>query len=657
MKEQENQLSVEETAAQLFVKFQERYYLGARKHLQQEIRQCSEQIKGNVDRVKDVDGYAQSSMLKQFSDQTLSTAVQINQLSEGLDQPFMLFVMGMGNYGKSTLLNALLEQNAAEVDFLPKTWKIDVFRGDNSSKSAVVRYKDGSTKLMNIQECKKFLEYEEKKREESVKKANEEFKRQAAVLKTIEEKEEMKKLIYNKMLYKSNVIEVQWPVKPNDLSKDFRLVDTPGLVQDLVGEVKFSIQEYYHKADGVLWLLDATAISAQKSRRLLDELNEALSQVGGRSTNMIGVLNSIDRVRKTGGEEAVNAVVAEANRLFGDIFQEIIPISAKEAYDGFMTNNQEMLERSGIKQLLDAVRNRFLNKAQIIQTESKVLGLKNVCNSLYKSLDDYHIRYLKDSSSFERISDDFDKAFDQLIKKVEDSNSHFLSNYHNRVLNNIERYAEQLFDYSDQNRQKAFIQSNIFETDALQSELKKFQVKITDMFKQFYQFHSSKSVFKEYEHLSINKLPVALQNEQQFLVKTDTLDMDTFGVSLVSGAGMFIAGAMVLGPIGLVLAGIASALGLAKWIAVKMKLPGLKDDLRNSLDEYAETIEENILNSLNPQLEVMYNKVEEIRNDTFAALHADYDSKESIIESIKQLKEKSKNPVKQFELKNLLLSS
>jgi hypothetical protein len=184
---------------------------------------------------------------------------------------------------------------------------------------------------MTISQCKEYLQEEEAKRAVSEKFVIERYRSQASELSTIQEKEELKKLLHDKLLYKSNVVEVHWPLKPNRLLKDFRLVDTPGLVQNLIGEVKVGLQEYYHKADGVIWLLDATVISSQKSRKLLDELNESFQQIGGRTDNIIAVLNSIDKVRRLGGEVAVDDAVREAKRLFGDLFQDIIPLSAKEA--------------------------------------------------------------------------------------------------------------------------------------------------------------------------------------------------------------------------------------------------------------------------------------------------------------------------------------
>ncbi len=55
---------------------------------------------------------------------------KLNESSESISQlkePFLLFVMGSGNYGKSTLINALLKRNIVISTDIPNTWKLDLF--------------------------------------------------------------------------------------------------------------------------------------------------------------------------------------------------------------------------------------------------------------------------------------------------------------------------------------------------------------------------------------------------------------------------------------------------------------------------------------------------------------------------------------------------
>jgi GTPase Era involved in 16S rRNA processing len=647
-----DQPGLEEKLLHLYRKLEQRNLSRAREHLRGEIRSCERMLGEAHAAIRRTPNYEKAAMLKAFNERTLQVSMEIRQLAEGLEQPFMLFIMGMGKYGKSTLLNALLEQKAADVDILPKTWKIDVFEGRDDSQ-AVVRFSDGTIRSMNVSECRAFLDEEERKRAESEKTVRELFRAQSSHLGSIEEKEELRKFLYDKMLYKSKVVEVRWPVKPNRLLEHFRLVDTPGLVQNLIGEVQVGIQEYYHKADGVIWLLDATAISAQQSRKLLDELNESMKQIGGRTSNIIAVLNFIDRVRKNGGEEAVSDVIREARRLFGDLFREIIPISAKEAVDGMETGNEEWIERSGIRELLRVIQTRFYAQAQMIQAESKRAGLRNICRVYRDELETYASRLAKDAEDYDGRSKAFEKACREIRQTIEERKRRFFEKYADRVSGNIERYAERLFDISDMDSQRQFIQSAIFETDHVHSELGKLKKKYDRMLQDFFRYHASKAVFKEYPRLPVEQMSLAVQGQAGLQVEA-SVDADTSGISFVSGAGMFFAGALLLGPIGLVLAGLASAFGFTRWLARKMKLGSVKRDLRTALDDFMAKIDGEILNAVNPRLTSIGEQVYGIMNDTYSAIHGDPDSAKEILETIGRVSEKMVNPVSKLSVKELL---
>src|SRR5690606_35993965 len=131
--------------------------------------------------------------------------------------------------------------------------------------------------------------------------------------------------------YRSPIVEVKWPVRAEGISVHFDVVDTPGLWQKRLEMATpvfegasgrstgistdanhFSLvssedlRSYYLQADGVLWMLDATKLATGKPHELLNDLNDALSRVGGVPRNAVAVLNRIDLVRRNGGAEAVS---------------------------------------------------------------------------------------------------------------------------------------------------------------------------------------------------------------------------------------------------------------------------------------------------------------------------------------------------------------
>ena len=306
---------------------------------------------------------------------------QFQQLYENFDDRLMIFVVGNGNVGKSTLLNALIGYEVAETNVLPTTWKIDVYSPQENMDTAVVKYTDGKKETLSVSQARELVKEEESKTKESKKTYNENLKKALTTLKTKEEREEMKRYLGEKHLYKSNVSEVRWPVKVNWLLEKCLLVDTPGLNQDLnqIGQLG-DIHDYYHKADGILWVLDGQTIAAAKANTLLEELNQVLAGVGGVRDNIIGVINRMDLVRNNGGEDAVQKVISDAKAIFGDRFSTIVDISAKQALEGM---------ESGILNLQNAIRDLFIEKSENIKNSAKEQGHNKLVNIALKKIEEY----------------------------------------------------------------------------------------------------------------------------------------------------------------------------------------------------------------------------------------------------------------------------
>src|SRR5690606_41937506 len=94
-----------------------------------------------------------------------AAAAGLGQLAEDLQRPFVLFVVGMGEFGKSTLINALLGQRAAAMDALPKTWKIVVFTCTLPPGIAQVRTYDGRVARLPVADAAALIDEEELRRD------------------------------------------------------------------------------------------------------------------------------------------------------------------------------------------------------------------------------------------------------------------------------------------------------------------------------------------------------------------------------------------------------------------------------------------------------------------------------------------------------------
>ena len=102
------------------------------------------------------------------------------QLADDLGRPFLLFVVGMGKFGKSTLINTLLGQRVAAMDALPKTWKIDVFTHTLPEGVAEVRTYQGHVERLSVDEAVRLIAEEEWRRDQSEEKVWQLFRERAA---------------------------------------------------------------------------------------------------------------------------------------------------------------------------------------------------------------------------------------------------------------------------------------------------------------------------------------------------------------------------------------------------------------------------------------------------------------------------------------------
>ena len=70
--------------------------------------------------------------------------------------------MGCGNYGKSTLINAILQYKIIETSDIPNTWKLDLFIKSDNEKIEIT-YNDERKIIKSIANGNKILKEEENK--------------------------------------------------------------------------------------------------------------------------------------------------------------------------------------------------------------------------------------------------------------------------------------------------------------------------------------------------------------------------------------------------------------------------------------------------------------------------------------------------------------
>ncbi len=274
--------------------------------------------------------------------QFLEQADRLAQRQRDLDAPLLVMVVGEGNFGKSTLLNALVGKPVAPVSKLPKTWKVDLYESCHGQAEEARLYwrsnPDRPQRLSIADACGVCEEEENSARSHSEPGQS----------------------------WKSDLFQVHWRVDAPWPRANVALVDTPGFSQlradtsvqniNLYGSrgIQFTASDafeyYYYRADIVLWCMKATKLQDEDTLA-------ALTAVGSQEKKIIGVLTHMDRVPQERWEE----IRREALRLYGEYVPEFVFTAA---------GAKNELREQTIGRLRGLLQERFLNSASSIKEQA-----------------------------------------------------------------------------------------------------------------------------------------------------------------------------------------------------------------------------------------------------------------------------------------------
>lgn len=326
-----------------------------------------------------------------------------------LKSPFLLFVMGSGKYGKSTLINALIKDDKLKTKDIPNTWRLDILIASDLKTMDIVRIDE--TISYDYDEGLLILEQEEKEVKNSkkiVKCKFEKVKKNKDL--NIYDLKEFKKSLEEKYLYKSNILEVKHYINKSGVLNDFMVVDTPGLNQNLIRNTKERMVDYYKRADGVIWVLDAKNVVSKSSNDMIIDLNENYI-LSNDYNNIICVVNKVDEIRN---EKELLKVKEKVKSLYKNYFLDILFISSKDAIDGYISNNETLINLSNIDTLRESIEYNFKKNSEKIQIKSKYMNLKITSEQLGKTINIYKRDLYEDLYQLEEIKRNINYEVDKL---------------------------------------------------------------------------------------------------------------------------------------------------------------------------------------------------------------------------------------------------
>lgn len=424
-------------------------------------------------------------ILREWMKHELSQLQIVFDKNEDLDRPFRLFVIGTGKVGKSTFINSLVGEKVAEVDYLPKTWRIDIFTHDEG-QSIEVGFANGYHEKMTEDRIRPLLENIDKRAEANISQITrriKEVKKDKNLTK--EEQKEQEEMIIESYERDDDVTHVIWPISNAPFLNDFDLVDTPGMNQILYNhKIKREALAYYREADGILWLLPADNLSDKCTYEDVQSMNEIYPQ---KSADAIAVLNHFDYVP----EKEVDDVCREANRLYGNYFREIFPYSAKIVYDR-ITEGKTSEEAEKLKY---EIHQAFYRKAQ----ESKIKDLDNLLKEEQKKTTFFlrrKARHLREKyNSCNQIEKDWKN-------QLEVEKDRFLDNIHVYLSAEIEqvykraRDNEKILENMDETTREEYIRNDILKYNKLKNKIQSLQGNFTT-----YLYNSAKDFCQNYVYI------------------------------------------------------------------------------------------------------------------------------------------------------------
>ena len=248
---------------------------------------------------------------------------------------FFLVVVGQFKRGKTTFINALLGKELLPVAIIPLTSIITVLNYGENLRIKVF-FESGSNKEIFLDELPLY----------------------------ITEKHNPKN--------KKGVDRVEIAYPSPYLKNGVQIIDTPGVASVYEHNTK-TTYEYLPRADAAIFLVSVDPPLTQAELYFLRDLKKMVTKV-------FFIQNKIDMVNKADREESLSFSKEMIEKEAGFDNAEIYPLSAKQAMEGKISNDQEKIEQSGLREFECSLDRFLMQEKGVVLLNSAINKTDNLIN-------------------------------------------------------------------------------------------------------------------------------------------------------------------------------------------------------------------------------------------------------------------------------------
>ena len=269
-------------------------------------------------------------LLDGLIDHSLSS--EIEDLNEKLSSArFYLVILGLFKRGKSSFINALLQDNVVPSGVVPLTAIITLieYAGENKAE---IYFEDNHKEITSLSNVKEFIAEEKNPHNQ--------------------------KGVYKVVIYHSN-----------ELLKHVTIIDTPGVGSSLEHNTETTLQ-FVNKIDAALFILSTDIPITQLEVDFLKTLKQTVPKV-------IFILNKIDLL----DSQELNELLNYNKKVLNKICDQDIKLyltSSRLALNGYAQKDQALIDKSNIEKVKEEIFVTLADQKDDILKQTTLLRVKNI---------------------------------------------------------------------------------------------------------------------------------------------------------------------------------------------------------------------------------------------------------------------------------------